>query len=360
MKELDFDELDRAVNSLMTDVPKGDTLPGDEQSEKTLTLDPSAASTPGSVAVASAGPVAHSGSTPTMPMSPTAPAAPSVAVRRTGRFMDVVHPSSDMKKPEPPKPPVSREGVAIASGATTNPTVGSPSPTSDLQSATSPSVSMSNSVASTTPPEWPDPLDIADPKAESPATAPLTTPFLTGAKVEKRPLGGVVSDTSPVTELNPDGIGKEGLTVDDADDQLPATPAEVQASLPEELQGDLVAIESGTAAQRVALPDTQPETQQASAGAATKVPMPLPAAPKNLDPAVPVDKPGSTSIPQQYHEEPSTGDAANGAIYDTADYHQPLAHPGKKKSGWLWVVWILLIVLLGAGAGAALYFIKLT
>ena len=68
---------------------------------------------------------------------------------------------------------------------------------------------------------------------------------------------------------------------------------------------------------------------------------------------------GPTSIPQQYREEPSTGDKDNGAIYDTDTYHQPIAHPAKKKSGWMWVVWIVAILLLGAGGGAALYFLGL-
>jgi hypothetical protein len=72
-----------------------------------------------------------------------------------------------------------------------------------------------------------------------------------------------------------------------------------------------------------------------------------------VEPVVPK---GPISIPQQYKEEPSTGDAKNGAIYDTDTYHhQPLAHPKKKKSGWMWVIWIILILIIGAAAGAALY-----
>ncbi len=375
MKDLDFDELDRAVSSLMTSVP-GDPAPtGDDKPEKTLTLKSSDADVDGVSSVSntpapsSTPPSVPAPSQPTPPASTPAqpstntpmvrptPAVPSVAVRRGGRFMDVVHPSSDMKKPDAPQAPVSRHGATIAPMPSAS--VSAPAeparPTNDTPAA-EPTKSASFTEPTAPVSEWPDPLDMANFKDDSPA--PLTTPFLTGTKVEKRPLGGV-PDTEPAPEPDKSGIGKEGLTSNDANDQLPVEPADIQAPLPEELQGDLVAIESGSAAQRVALPDKQQETPKAPEEAPVKPPMPLPSAPKKPEPAAPTEKPGATSIPQQYREEPSTGEKASGAIYDTADYHQPLAHPGKKKSSWLWVIWIVLILLLGAGAGAALYFFKI-
>jgi hypothetical protein len=371
MKELDFDELDRAVNSLMTNVPSDKASPDDDAPEKTLTLSPVAA-TPDTIASASAPapsqPAAPSAvsSTPPPTIAPTnpprpatpTPAAtpPSVAVRRGGRFMDVVHPSSDMKKPDAPKTSISRQGVTIT------PSARAIAPTNPPRPATLPTESKTSAVPATTPEptapasEWPDPLDVANFKDDTSAPAPLTTPFLTGTKVEKRPLGGVPAADEPAPEPDKSGIGKEGLTANDADDQLPVEPADVQAPLPEELQGDLVAIESGAAAQRVALPGTQSETPKTPDSTPVKTPMPLPTAPKKPEP---VEKPGPVSIPQQYREQPNTGDAASGAIYDTGSYHKPIAHPGKKKSSWLWVIWIVLILLLGAGAGAALYFFKI-
>ncbi len=364
MKELDFDELDRAVNSLITDVPDDKVLPGDDAPEKTLTLSSDIAvpdsippaSTPTPAPTQPATPVTSSAQpSSNVPMVPATPGVPSVAVRRAGRFMDVVHPSSDMKRPEATNTPVSRQGVTITPTSTASAPAEAPRPVTPLPTEQLKPVSAPEPTAPVA--EWPDPLEVAKFKPDS-TPAPLTTPFLSGTKVEKRPLGGApVQETIP--EPDKSGIGQEGLTANDANDQLPATPTETPTPLPEELQGDLVAIESGAAAQRVVLPSAQPETPKAPEEAPVKPPMPLPSAPEKAEPAAAVEKPGSVSIPQQYREEPSTGDSASGAIYDTASYHQPLAHPAKKKSSWLWIVWIVLILLLGAGAGVALYFFKI-
>jgi len=64
------------------------------------------------------------------------------------------------------------------------------------------------------------------------------------------------------------------------------------------------------------------------------------------------------NIVQQYEEQPSTGDQTNGAIYDTSTYHQPLdAKPAKKKSSALvWVLWIVVLLIVGATAGAAWFY----
>ena len=67
---------------------------------------------------------------------------------------------------------------------------------------------------------------------------------------------------------------------------------------------------------------------------------------------------GPASIQPQYKEEPSSTKQEHAAIYDTDTYHKPLAHPAKKKSGWLWVLWIILLLALGAGGAAALYYFK--
>lgn len=361
MKELDFDELDRAVNSLMPNVTNADTPVDDDV--KTLTIPSSSPSTEQLSSPAPAQPAA-----PAISSHPAATSTP-LAARRGGRFMDVVHPSSDMKKPESTRPaPVSRQGVTIA-----------PSPSATMPETPASAPEVQPPKVEQTPPahepvhmenEWPDPLDMADfkhepepkpeavseqPKEEDDSkdeeAAPLTSPFLPDTKVEKRPLGGpaIVGDSIEPTPNT--GLGKQDLTVDDPSDQLPAAPEEVAVQMPEELQGDLVAIESGAASKdlptEVSPADTVPETP--------KEPAPVSETPR---PKEEDSKPsGPVSIPQQYREEPSTGEAQNGSIYDTDTYHQPLVHPGKKKSGWLWVVWIVLILLVGAGAGAALYFL---
>jgi hypothetical protein len=67
----------------------------------------------------------------------------------------------------------------------------------------------------------------------------------------------------------------------------------------------------------------------------------------------------ASSIPTQYSEQPSTGDASHTPIYDNEATHQPLAHPAKKKKGWLLIVFIVAILAIGGGLGAAAYFLHL-
>ncbi len=381
MKELDFDELDRAVNSLMTNVA-ATPAPKKDDDVVTLNIESSTPDTPIAPSIpVTATPLAtpktlDQVATPSAGDTTSAPrtSAPtlSVAARRgAGRFMDVVHPSSDMKKPTAP---VSRQGATIepsqsASTDTLNqlsPVASTPAPEVSAKTAPEPSTSGT---------EWPDPLDVANfdtedtaktaskpaesapvvpevPKSEPPAPkeseAPLTTPFLPDAKVEKRPLGspaGPVEEPDHTPMLSPES--SQGSSVNDPDDQLPALPKDVEPILPAELQGDLMAIEADT---NGGIPKT--EEGQPIENILKHKPME-----SSVTPEPPVST-GPTSIPQQYREEPSTGDQGNGAIYDTDTYHKPIEHPAKKKSGWMWVIWILVILVVGAGGGAALFFLK--
>lgn len=441
MKDLDFDELDKAVNSLMTDASKTQPAapPADApKEEKTLDITPTlrddtppsfdklneaTAKTAGTVESAAA----------TLPQKKEEqPEATSVstppATRRGGRFMDMVHPSADMKKPDAPVR-VSRQGVTIAP---TNAVNTDPEPKSEPKKPDSP-VQMSDTaqpkpaelelekptplaVPSEPPVEthapaksdWPDPLEMAgfkddkdeeksEPKSADAETAraangevpsvvsdvpdeteknepseresknekendqPLTSPFLSDAKVEKRPLGGNVSVAEAEEPSHTPVLGaasEEKKSIDDPMAQLPASPTDVEPELPEELQSDLVAIEADTsthsqpASSESTVPSKEKEETPEASTEATSTPK---ASQDSRSQDEKLLTAGPTSIPQQYREEESTGDKANGAIYDTDTYHQPLAHPAKKRSGWLVVVWIIVILLLGAGSGAALY-----
>jgi hypothetical protein len=377
MKELDFDELDRAVNSLMTGVSKT-PQPADGENVKTVTL-PS--STPTPTLPPASTPVSPLPSSPS-PLTPAERPPSSLATRRSGRFMDVVRPVAPAKKPTPPSVSVSRQGTTVTpSESTPAPTVGAEKESSEV-----PLSAPSTSVVEQKPPvvapsestiipsgtgDWPDPIDLhgfKDDEPEKPAKAeevveqnpvtakpqdvpsdeqaPLSSPFLPDTKVEKRPLGGTpvaISDETPKPEKQP---GPHTATSED-NPQLPTAPPEkVEVPLPEELQNDLVAIESGNATPA----KKEAASEESGAKEAPQAPV-LKEEPRD-EPTIPT---GPVSIPQQYREEPTTGDQENGAIYDTDSYHQPLSHPAKKKSGWLWVVWIVLILVLGAGTGAVLY-----
>lgn len=366
MKELDFDELDKAVNSLMAD-PVKKQQSAQAPIKKSEQPKPSPSSASSSVISRSSG----------------------------GRFMDVVHPSSDMKKPTSPSRPVSRQGVTVEPRATTIvPEEPQPAPPQKEQEPTpaTPASAIDQSVPQN---EWPDPLEVANfsdtslassveetkelhnqpaqtttheeaPETESQPEkkeepTPLVSPFLPGKKVEKRPLGGALPAEEP-PHAPVLGSEAEAKPTDNLTAQLPASPNDTPAQMPEELQSDLVAVESDTNGpwempKEEEKPPSKKKAPKTEESAEKLEPMPLPPAPEEKPAAAEAPVPtGPTSIPQQYREEPNTGDSENGAIYDTDAYHQPLRHPAQKKSGWLWVIWIVLILLVGAGGGAALYF----
>jgi len=224
--------------------------------------------------------------------------------------------------------------------------------------------------------EWPDPLEMAGFKDDEPASAsappekpvaetesepqakspeePLASPFLPDAKVEKRPLGSqapVAEEAASEAAKTNNSPQEETPKTDDAPQADTQLPAAADAKLPAELQSDLMAVEADTH-------NGMPKTEEVQPMAPVAEEKPVPAPSQSAAPApASVPAPGAASIPQQYREEPSSGEKEHSAIYDTDAYHQPLAHPAKKKSGWLWVVWIVLILLVGAGIGAALYYL---
>lgn len=267
MNDIDFDELDRAVSS---------------------TLNPPAT------------PSADTAQTPVVSSTPTpsvSSAAASPAARRGGRFMDVVHPSSDMRGvPSVPARPA--QPVVAASVAT-----------------------MPETVAAETP-------------------APLESPFLPDAQVEKRPLGGEL----PTAELPAD---------------VPAEPVAESVVEPASEPIPEPVLESEHVSEPV-LPEAAPEAEiipTVTEPAAPEAVAPVQAvetAPV-AEPTPPVDPVGPTSITPQYTEAPSSAEPSR-PIFDTEAYHQPLAHPEKKKSGVFVVLWIIGLIILGAGLGAVMYF----
>ena len=118
MKELDFDELDKAVSSLMGNVKEKDVDTRSKTLDVSTTLAPD--ETPAYSKLEQAaekidgettdiGEQTVSLSEEKPELTPALPANP-VSTPKSGRFMDVVHPSSDMRT----KPPVSRVGATIA------------------------------------------------------------------------------------------------------------------------------------------------------------------------------------------------------------------------------------------------------
>ncbi len=290
MQDIDFDELDRAVSSATgspaeTPAPDAPTTSDDSVTVRT--------------------------STP----APTTPAAR----RSSGRFMDVVHPSSDMRPATPerstPRPPEPREEEPAARST-----------------------------------DWPDPLDFhgftgdeldekkeeEPPKAVEPeepvkeedpeVVAPLESPFLSGTKVEKRPLGAFSFDT-PETPAEPEA------------------PAESEKAPEEEklLEApDEELLEAKTEPEEAPKEEEKPEEP-------AEEPAPAPE---------PEEPTGPTSITQQYKETPSK-DEESGPIYAAEATTLALTHSPKKRSSALILIWIIALILVGVGAGLAIYFLVL-
>lgn len=394
MSEIDFDELDRAVNDLMSNVDTSKRHEGlDDPEDKVVTLDSSSTES-GKVA---SSPAAET--TTVTPMSaPEAKPAPArsspLAVKRRGQFMDMVHPSSDMTSASRP---VKRDGVSIMPPSETVSTLPStesvkkpssvinapvnnkPAPTlssirtpssttvvSTPMSTPAPAVpSAEKSSRPTTssaiqPPVQPNPTapiassysspeavepsdnkndqpeEVASVESEIPAEIvdeassisspqPLpTAPFLSDARVEKRPLGA-----------NSESAAKPPQDVAEEED----APVSEPVSLPAELQGDVVAVEASV------------PLDIDKAGSLSEVDS------QSSDADLVVD--AGVDLTAQSIEQTDADDQVNGSIYDTANYHQPIdgKKPEKKSSPLKWLAWFLVLLIVGVGAGVAYFFL---
>lgn len=293
MQDLDFDELDRAVNSAISNKP---VLPV---------------------------PPRPVGSLPTIPVMAPTSAAPRPS---TGRFMDVVHPSSDMRTALVMPERVSSQVATVSKDQMPMVQTSTTDDDADIDQISS---------------------DITYDMNQT-ADKPLDSPFISGAKVEKRPLNALSSEQSntapfqPIAPtLNPDKpktISEDGAVVID-------TP------LPAELQNDLLSIESKEMAQ----------SEEPPIVPAVMIAQPLVVVPPVATPVI-VPKPAqtvATSIPQQYKEQPNSGEKTNGAIYDVNSYHKAMVSPTKKKSSSMWVLWIAILMIVSVGAGVAVYYFVL-
>ncbi len=359
MQDLDFDELDKAVNSLVQNtIP---TLTADNEPEDTvLDLGSGDISLPDMPKPA------------ITPVPNSAPVQTPLAGRRSnGRFMDVVPSSANTRVNSTTPERVSRQGVTLAPVDNNLPMVEEVVPVPVV-------------IPETTSNPWPDPIDfqsnnnaeskesikedtedadidqisndIANTLGQTVADEPQDSPFLTGAKVDKRPLGAFSSD-QPVEQLSADQntqpVNQDNLA-SQTNPALDAQPQTDTASvIPAELHPDLLSIESDS----TTVPNVPSMEVVANNNVATEPIAPV--AVVNPVVAVAEQPSGPASIIQQYTEKPSTGDQTTGAIYDTDSYHKAILTPTKKKSGWMIVLWITLLVVVGAGAGAAVYFFVL-
>lgn len=345
MDDINFDELDKAVNSALKQAPQSES--------------------------------------PTTPSNPTPPSEELPAAekpversvpKRRGQFMDMVHPSSDMMKTVPTK--TSRLGAtiqpldpSIVEAKAENvkqeeKPVQPPEPTPPGASV-EPDAAGAESTAVHS--EWPDPLDVmeqaeqtkqehvaeATPTTdEAPAKEqgnaalettpnmpeePATSPFISGPELEKRPLGAfagsVMSEDQPSEK--PANITEPAPLQESSDtNELPAVPA-----VPQELAPEVVSVESDSSVQTPNL-ESKPEDHEEKE---------------------PAEGPAMTaSIAQQYKNTDEPSDDHDHPVFDTKEYHQPLQPPVKRgHTGLVVMLVVLLLGALGAGAWYAIFVLKL-
>lgn len=372
MTEIDFDELDKAVSTLMGDKavpqPKTDEK-SDEPTPETRESVPNEAdqmdggdetimpteesespAESDDISEVSADDATPESTPPSEETPATHPARPAaIATKRRGQFMDVMHPSANMKQAASRAPSavsqISRHGITLAPPrdlALTSPTP-PPRPTPVAES--------SSSIEPPSSPDWPDPIDLAEsdepalpaspalepeitllpestttpPTPQAPAE-PLVSPFLPDAKVEKRPLG----------EPQPTGLSETSAESDSA-----ATSE--TAPLPAELSGGVLAVESSEL-----VVETKPSAPEA----------PAPVKSETREMSVPTSREsvGPASIPPQYTTTDTADDTdEHSALYDTVSSAHTTTSE-KKRSGWLVPVAIIGLIILGCGGGVLVYY----
>lgn len=381
MSDIDFDELDKAVNTLMKGTgPQGSPATPTSQAVRNDPNRDMVTSTEQdeSVAVAVQAP----------PSDDAAPVSASVTPRRRGQFMDFVPRAATSVAPavkrqgptlQPTTSSIDQEPEANSEDVLSqNPShATSPATLVETEPATkemapAPEIASEKLSGATSEPELPE----STAESEDSSAPDEYSPFISDAKVDKRPLGEPVNVSLETLEKE---LSAESTMTKDT----PAnTAAPAPAALPVELHPDVASLESDTTAgtEEPSLPGATPKVAGAEPSSSAQKPDALGApavaptqvstnsvspAEKRVSPApIAVDKapqPSTVmgSIPQQYTEQPSSGDQTTGSIYDTEQYHQPLQYPEKKKSSIAMIIWIIVFGLLGVAAAAGYFFLTM-
>lgn len=419
MKEFDFDELDRAVTSVLEEKKQeqgaGEGVREDSESR-------TEASSRQRISSRNIHSRTMSSARPTPPRQEERPAddtlrlvspdkiqddeaaasrestaalmrSRSLVQRRSGRFMDVVHPSSDMK--------TASMGVARKAKAIVPPSEKIVAkPATDLIDDTS---TPSDEPAATIEPKVTEdnPTDVASHKEEpqeatlkndsefdfesllEQSEVPQSHPFLEGAQVEKRPLGGrstiAVTDDSKEEELTP---AVEEFTKT-PDDEMPEDLSEkieaIEAvQLDKEVQAPGVILPVGEVDETPApvetidsLEESTPlddvngvksvekeddvKGEEAEALQEKTSIEPEPETKGEVATSAP-ESAGPTSIVRQYKETPRVvSEDDTSPIFDPENYSQPLEAEQEKSSAWGWIVGVLIALILVAALVAFLW-----
>lgn len=425
MAEIDFDELDKAVNSLMANAKKPapqsasakdddkaamaesvETSPASEQpKEQHENTEPESSSSevsqssdsvttePDSETESNAETQPESESEPEQVQrqgeSDAAPASPKtpLATKRRGQFMDMKHSSADMLAASAPKP-MSRVGTTLAPVSNDikpeeKPVEQEPITTDEAVPTEVTSEPQQTDTPVTTPSDPRTNNDENNAKievakdaeaAESDTGDSPSSPFLPGAKVEKRPLGAPEPSDDEHKAETPASDDIDGVqTTDDlssqpslthATDEVPAPttasvePASISTTLPKELHSSVLEVEADTTATDTTHPEGAADNKSAETDSTATENTATETEKSDSTSKTATDTaPVQTSIPPQYKAKKLRDDDAHepqASMYDAATDHPVLAQP-KKTSHWAIVIVIIILILLGALGGAALY-----
>ncbi|NTW62154.1 hypothetical protein HGB25_01945 [Candidatus Saccharibacteria bacterium] len=318
MTDIDFDELDKAVNSLATD-------------NGLSTANPSVGGDDSKVTVGNTDRDLKSVSASVESPKPTAP------VRSSGQFMDVVHPSSDMRRgrviPPEREPKQTDQPVDKTVELADQTPVTMPDPIDSPQQPDSKVSGMESYMKPDDSDKVNDDTEAQDEGVVEQSELP-DSPFISGAVVEKRPLGAFSSESVDSTPETSDNTEPDTTNVDHEADTIP----EPESAPAKDAEPGLIAANISSGNSTIANP---------SSGVDTSTP-------------VVSEKPvGPTSIVQQYKEQPSSGDQTNGSIYNADSYNKNLVISSSKKPVFMWILGIVGLVIVGAGIGALTYFVVL-
>lgn len=400
MNDFDFEELDKAVNSLAAKTKTENNLPA-SSAPTPVTVTPAARRTSPTSAPAEADPKAAtppSTSDETTPQT-EAPSTPVVAPslqhakrlaptppKRRGAFMDIMAPSNKggtrriaptlqpLSAPSEVKPEAVAKKDQVESAPALSPAPSdTPAPLSEPEKTpnTAPAEAdqledrapeiMADKIqapeptpvttpkkqdkpAKTDEPSWPDPLDFQDfqgmekDEAETEEKPAPTSPFLPEAKVEKRPLGAFSGFSAKPPEQPDTAIPADAPELK-SDDELTPEPNGV--------------FKEPDAAKAPTMHDAPKEKAPAKDEHKTDTAKPD------------MQAQAMMSIPKQYHTKEKPADTAKRPVFDTKEYHPPLLeaavheHRGGSSMWSKLFIALATLVLLGvAGYFAYLYFVQ--
>lgn len=366
MQDINFDELDKAVNSILQKNNKPEAVSGGTPSGS------------GEYAAAAV-------DKPHMPAPNATTVARVVPQKRRGQFMDMVHPSSNMltgvhgrekpvaspvRRPQPSIKPLSADVIEGHSeglpqeqpgGPVSMPPVDRSEVVGDIDDAdlhgsfgdTVEAENRASEIASveglfdessisddkSVPTEEGDAPEVTE-QAETPTedkpvaqeleNQPLAqSPFIESTAVEKRPLGAFSGGLEQTSTDSNEPLSKEENASEN--DEPKDYPLSAEESIPVELHPDVVSVEA----------DDDGDDEEVS---------------------VAVDNRPQSIVQQYKTEKPDDDDddETEHAVFDTKQYHKPLEPPAKQKGHKIfYIVMGLLMILVGSAAGYLIWILKL-